>query len=279
MRDKRKVASLVQSSQSFVYCSGRYPSEFEKATVAVFVADCPKKQGAFVYDLRHNPDEFVDLTPQQLADAWRWKKQDDPGLRLPVKVLQFNRCPAVAPLIVLKQTSAEQLQKLQIDEKTIEANRKKLAAATNFAQKVLEASELLESERPQTQMLPDDLSVDAQLYDGFFGDQDRSKMRVIRAADATELSQLGLEFSDKRLTALLPLYKARNFPKQLTGEERAAWEDFCKRRLLTGGQKSRLAKYFERLQVLAAGEHLTSSQQYSLEELRLYGETVMPVED
>jgi exodeoxyribonuclease I len=278
MRDKKKVASLVQAREPFVYTSGKYPGEFEKTTVAIMLADHPKKQGALVYDLRHDPAEFAGLSPQQLAERWAYTKDENAPARLPVKTLQFNRCPAIAPLSVLKQTSEEQLQKLQIDMQTIEANRNRLGTLDGFTDRVLEALAVLDQKQQrQSQMVGDEQAVDAQLYDDFFNDQDRSKMSVVRAAEPDELGKLDLKFSDHRLGALFSLYKARNFPEILVGEERAAWESFCKHRLMDGGQKSRMAKYFERLQTLAAGQ-TTKNQQYLLEELRLYGETVMPVD-
>src|SRR6266568_550710 len=95
-RDKRKVANLVMTRESFVYTSGKYPSEFEKTTVAVAICEHPGKQGALVYDLRHDPAQFKDMSPTDLADAWKWSR-DETKLRLPVKTLQFNHCPAVAP--------------------------------------------------------------------------------------------------------------------------------------------------------------------------------------
>src|SRR5581483_2289566 len=39
IRSKTKVAPLVSSGQPFVYTSGRYPSEFQKTTVAVIAAE------------------------------------------------------------------------------------------------------------------------------------------------------------------------------------------------------------------------------------------------
>ena len=279
IRDKRKVAELVQTEQPFVYSAGQYSSAFEKTTVAVMITDHPKKQASLVYDLRYDPDEFTGLSVEELVEAWRWKKIDEEGLRLPVKTLQFNRCPAIAPLGVLKQTDKEQLQKLELDLATIEANFKKLQAAPDFADKLIEALAVLERDQSQVQMIGDEQTVDGQLYDGFFGDQDRNKLGVVRAAEPSELNQLGLGFQDERLKSLLPLYKARNYPSELTAEERTAWEAFCKQRLLGGGQKSRMARYYERLQSLASSEHVTSSQQYLLEELQLYAESVMPLDE
>ena len=46
-------------------------------------------------------------------------------------------------------------------------------------------------------------------------------------------------------------------------------------KLFAGDKDSRLAKYFARLQELAKGE-VTSEQEYLLEELQLYGESLMP---
>jgi exodeoxyribonuclease-1 len=271
MRDKKKVTELVNEDKPFVYTSGKYPSEFEKTTVAVRIAERPKKGGALVYDLRHDPADWVNKTPEQLAEAWRWKKDSDEP-RLPVKTLQFNRCPAVAPLGVLDESSR---QRLQIDLDKIQANYTRLKQATDFPAKLHKALEILDKLQ-QTTLISTDKDVDSQIYDGFFQNGDKQLMSVVRAADPKELGNLGLTFSDQRLTALLPLYKARNYPKQLTAEEREAWEQFRARKLFTGGQQSKLVKYFARLQEVAAGGNLTGHQEYLLEELKLYAESIMP---
>lgn len=273
MRDKRKVAALVGTREPFVYTSGKYPSEFEKTTVAIWLADHPKKQGALVYDLRHDPSEFARMTGQELADRWKFTRDETAPPRLPIKTLQYNHCPAVAPLKVLDAASQE---RIKIDMKIIEANRQKLAnMVEDFVPKLLDALERLDKQQ-QTELLSNEKHVDGQLYDGFFGDADRNAMRVVRAAASEKLGDLHLQFQDKRLDSLLPLYKARNFPDKLSGDERETWEKFCAHRLLGSGARSRLAHYFERLQTLAAQSNTTQNQQYLLEELRLYGESIMP---
>ena len=45
---------------------------------------------------------------------------------------------------------------------------------------------------------------------------------------------------------------------------------------MAGGQQSRIAKYFARLQEVAGREGLTGHQQYLLEELKLYAESIVP---
>jgi len=273
-RDKKFVAELAESGKVFLYTSGKYPSEFEKTTAVVTIANNPNTQGVLVYDLRHDPTPFLTLSPVELAEAWKFSK-DETKLRLPIKTMKYNRCPAVAPLSVLDKVSQE---RLQLTPAIIQSNLKKLTAAKEgFVKKVLAALELLD-EHQQATFLSTESEVDAQLYDGFFEASDKKQMDLVRAATGQELKDLSVKFDDSRLTALLPLYKARNFSKSLSDSERAVWEKFKQRKLLAGKTSSRAAKYFERLTELSTLPSLTDKQRFLLEELQLYGQSVLPVE-
>jgi exodeoxyribonuclease-1 len=276
MRDKRKVADVVEGGKPFVYTSGKYPGEFEKTTIVMPICHHPDRNGAmFVYDLRQDPLQYKDATPEQLAEKWRWKK-DSEEPRLPVKSLQYNRCPAIAPLGVLDDASKE---RLSINMETIMKHKAALESMDNLEERLCKAWEILNNTREQTSLVRAEADVDECMYQGFFDNTDKQAMRVVRAATPEDLSDLGLKFRDERLTSLLPLYKARNYPKSLTSEEREQWEAFCQQKLLTGGQHSRMAQYFSRLQEIAARDNLTSHQEYLLEELKLYAESIMPVGD
>jgi exodeoxyribonuclease-1 len=272
MRDKKKIAELVEGPEPFVYTSGKYPSEFEKTTVAVRVCPHPKRAGsALVFDLRHDPTDWLKKTPEQLAESWKWKKGSDEP-RLPVKMLQYNHCPAIAPLGVLDAASQE---RLQLNLKLIKTHEAILKKDKTFADSLCKAADILDNLQ-QSRLFSEEKDVDSQLYDGFFETEDKYAMSVVRAAAPEELGNLGLKFKDQRLEALLPLYKARNFPKQLTSEEREHWESFRTKKLLAGGKGSRLAKFLGRLQQVAADGNLTGHQEYLLEELKLYAESIMP---
>lgn len=274
LRDKKKVAALVGSKEPFVYSSGKYSAEYEKTTVAVWLADHPAKQGCLVYDLRHDPTEFSELSPEEIVERWRYAKDADALPRLPVKTLQFNRCPAVAPLSVLDGSSE---QRLQLNKNVINDNLSTLGKIRDvFAGKVLKALEIMDSQR-QTELVGHNQQVDAQLYDKFFDQYDKNAMSVVRAADGAELGSLDLKFHDNRLSALLPLYKARNFPKILTSEERDKWDKFCHDKLLLGGPNSRLARYVTRIDEISK-DTAGSDKSYLLEELRLYAESILPAE-
>ncbi len=244
MRDKKSVAKLVDEGQPFVYTSGKYDGKFAKTTVVTKLAQHPKKQGALVYDLRFDPTEFASLSPQKLAEAWV-RRHDDPAPKLPVKTLQFNRCPAVAPLGVLDEQSQK---RIGIDLDVITANAKKLKQHPEFIPNLQKALEILDKKQ-QTVLLENTQTVDAKLYDGFFETADKTIMRAVRAGEPDEISQFSDKLTDNRLVSLLPLYKARNFKKSLTSDEQMAWDEYCASRL-TSGSPSRVELFFERLAAL-----------------------------
>ena len=273
MRDKKEVENLVIGHQPFVYCSGRYSGEFLKTTVAVTLAAHPTQKGSvFVYDLRHDPTPFAKKKPAELAELLKKYRFEEGEERLPVKQLQFNHCPAVAPISVLDKASQE---RLKINMDVIAANAKALLAYGDFADNLQEAVKINEKQK-QTSLIADTSDVDSQLYDGFFGDGDKNKMSIVRASDKNALADLSLDFADVRLDKLLLLYKARQFPESLNDNEQTAWNDYRQQKLLAGDEQSQAAKYFARLGELSKDSQLTDSQIFLLEELKLYGESILP---
>ncbi len=271
LRSKQAVQKLVCGDQPFVYTSGKYAAEYEKTTVAFTLGENPKKQGVLVYDLRHDPTPFLAMKTTELVEAWKWKR-DREDLPLPVKTLQFNRCPAVAPLGVLDDASKE---RTSIDLATTQKHLKILTSDSGFYDRLLQALEVMNKDQ-QTRLVSADVDVDAQLYDGFIPDTDKTTSRAIRVADPDELAEFASKLHDARLKSLLPLYKARNYPASLTDEERADWEAYRQRKLTAGGETSQLGRYMKRLAELAAMSHLSSEKRYLLEELQLYAESIMP---
>lgn len=267
IRDKAKVATLVTNGEPFVYTNGSYPAEFERTSVAVRVIGDSKSREAVVYDLREDPTPYKDMNTAQLAEAWRYKK-DDPDNRLPVRTIAFNKCPAVAPVGVLDTKTRE---RLKIDLAVIEHHLAILKRMTDFPEKLKAAQELLAKSREDRSS--DD--PDTQIYDGFLDNGDRDLLSAVRAgAQDGRTTFDGLH--DRRLKALLPRYVARNYPASLSGEEREAWESFRSERLLGGGENSRVARFVKRLQALSNEKKLTQNQRYLLEELQLYAESIMP---
>lgn len=271
-RGKNKIAPLITSGRPFVYTSGRYPSEWEKTTIAVMVAPHPDRQASLVYDLRIDPEEFSGLSPAQLVERWSARGED--AAYFPIKQLTYNKCPAIAGDLRVIDKKAE--ERLGLHMEIINDHFTKLQKLDDFGDKLIEALNIMTKPR-QPEMIVDEMRVDGALYDGFINDADKIKMSVVRAADADGLADLSLDFADDRLKYLLPLYKARNFPASLNEEDQAWWEEFKKRRLVDGGEDSTAARYFKRLGELAEQPGLSTEKQYLLEELQLYGQSILPM--
>jgi exodeoxyribonuclease-1 len=277
-RTKKTVSEIVLAGSPFVYTSGRYPGENWHTTAAVLVTKHPQQDSALVYDLRHDPTPFTAMTVDRIVKAWQFSKEPD-HVRLPVKTLKYNRCPAVAPLGVIKAPEVQ--KRLDLSLGTIQRNLELLKAQqAELVPKLLAALKQMDETR-DTQIAKRTVttqSVDGLLYDGFFGPGDKPAMGVVRAATPSEISELNIKFQDSRLQTLWPLYLGRNYPAKLDAEQRASWDSFLSERLLGGGKQSRLARYFERLGELSKDSKTTDNQRFLLEELQLYGESIVPTD-
>jgi len=272
-RSKREVAPLVLSKKPFIYTSGKYPSDWEKTTVVSAIALVPNREAALVYGLRIDPDEFKDFSAEQLAERWSAYGPDAPYF--PVKELVFNKSPAVVAELGVLYKPKDTLERLQLRMELINSHYKKLQAVDGFGEKFIKALEIRRPKR-QPEIIADPQKVDAQLYDGFVKDDDKTKMSVVRAAKPEELYNLDLEFKDERLKLLTPLYKARNFPKFLSQTEQINWEKFRQTKLLASNAAG---DFFSRLEELAKTPGMDGEKQYLLEELNLYAQSIMPMSD
>lgn len=265
MRDKNEVKKLVNldGKQPFVYVSGRYDAAYDKATVA-FPLTSGKNANVVVYDLRHDPTPFVDMTPEELRKklyaTWEERKKDD-FVALPVKELQYNKVPAVAPVGVLEQ--ADGWSKIKLDQATVEKHKTILLSYPGFAENI---RSLFEG-RPEFKKAIDP---EAQLYDGFVGDRDKIRIETVRNADARQLADFHPEFSDERLPSLLLHYKARNYPTSLSQDEAKVWDDWRGRRIA-----AKLPLFMQSLTKLAVSE-TSDDKQFVLQELHLWAESIIP---
>lgn len=273
-RTKVNVRQIVESKKPFMYTSGRFPSSQLHTTACIFLGRSEDNDYALVYDLRTDPTPFLHMSIEELIEAWKYDPETR-GTKLPVKTLKYNRAPAILPGVVKDQAT---LVRIQLDIDDITSNLQKLLKhPAAFVDNLFAAVKKLDEARYQKQldMVDNQLTVEARLYDGFIGDQDKKLMRAVQKASPESLTDYKGEFSDSRLNNLLPIYKARNYPKLLSDSERQVWDEYCAAKLFSGGEESRLAKYFARIQELAATRQAPNDQ-YLLEELKLYGESIFP---
>lgn len=266
-REKKTLHQLINldDKQPFVYTSGRYDAAYNKTTVAMPLTSAPNGN-VVVYDLRHDPSIFVSLSEKELAKrlfaSWEERKADD-FVPVPVKTLQYNRCPAVAPPGVLNDKDGWNRIGLSLD--IVEANKKTLLAHPDFAERVRTVIE----KRPEFASGKD---VESRLYDGFVDGPDKLRIETVRNADARSLADFHPNFDDERLEELLLHYKARNFSMALSEDEAVVWEQWRSDRL-----HSQLPSYLSSLQRLA--KSASDDKKFLLEELQLWAEAIMPFAD
>jgi len=271
MRDKKKVAELVLQGKPFIYTSGKYSSEHDKTTIVHSLFKHPRREGVIVYDLRHDPTEWLGLSVIELVKHWTVRYGDDTR-RLPVKTMQFNKCPAIAPLSVLDDDSKV---RLQVDMKSISQNYATLQDNESFIEKLQEALDVIEKEQ-QTKFDLQDTDVENQLYDSFWSPADQSELTTIRTSAPDELSGLIPTIKSKRIREMMPRYIARNFQSTMSQEEREEWEKYRQKLFYDGGLTSRYAKFSRRIQEITTTRKLSKNDEYLLTELQLYAESILP---
>lgn len=263
-RDKKSVATVVRASRPvpFVYTSGRYSSKYEKTSVAIVIGPGSSDNSVLVWDLRYDPQEFSawseeDILVTLTADYERRSKAD--FIPLPVKELSLNKCPAVAPLGTLDDDSQ---MRINLSRKQIEEYLERLKDSRKLMAKVVSAWH----KKPSFAGAKD---VEGQLYDSLIPDEDKTKIRLVAAASETELADLHPEFNDDRLSKLLLRYKARQYPRSLSEAEQAEWEKYRAAKLAR-----ELPRYLEEL----AKQAQAGADDFILQELQLWAESIVPVD-
>lgn len=268
-RDKKKVQQLInlEDKKPFVYVSGRYDAEFHKATVA-FPLTAGRNGNVIVYNLRYDPTPFIHLSPKELAERMyaSYEQRHAEGFQaLPVKELQYNRAPAVAPLGVLEKDGG--WERISLTEATIARNKSIVLSAPDFAENI----RTLYEGRPEFKKETDP---EGQLYEGFVPDIDKARIDTVRRATPELLADLHPQFTDERLAPLLLHYKARNFPHSLAEDEVPLWETWRSGRI-----RAQLPSFVDRLQKLARHYAGDDAKGFILQELQLWAESIVPIDD
>lgn len=263
-RGKSAVAEIVRLGHPFVYTSGRYSSDNEKTSIAVPIAKLKNANNLLVWDLRYSPVDFAKWNEKKIMEnltASYDQRQAEEFHPLPIKEIGLNKCPAVAPLGTLGDDSEK---RIHLTKAQAQANLTLLQQNKDFLVR------LINTYNARTEWRGDK-DVEGQLYDSFTPEADRPKCRAIAAmTSARQLADFHPEFNDDRLSELLLRYKARMYPESLSEDEQKQWESYRTDKL-----KRELPKYMESLQKAAAA----GADDYILQELQLWAESIMPYSD
>ncbi len=274
IRSKNEVQKLVnlENPKPFVYTSGRFKVEFEKTTVAFPIAPA-KNQNVIVWDLRFSPEKFIDWSDGQILEnitADFETRSSDDFEPIAAKILQHNKCPAVAPMGVLTE---ENQQRLKIDLAEIQKNLDILRKNPHFAENLRSAFER-RSEVFQDKSSAEKPAPEARLFEGFVSKSDDIKIEAVRNSTDRELADFHPDFADERLTDLLLHYKARSFPKSLSSQEKELWEEYRVKNL-----QKMMPNFMKEFQEIANNQNLNSQEEYILEEIKLWLENILPETD
>jgi exodeoxyribonuclease-1 len=275
IRNKKQVAPIVESNEPFIYTSGRISSEYLNTSPFVNLAKNSDAGSAVVYDLRFDPEELIDLSVDELIDKWKYVP-NQPSPDKPFKTIKYNHAPAISPMGVLDDAS---LKRLSINLEEVKKNLAKLnKIKPEFSKKISEVINAMDNNREKeikAKQSDAPYNPDNMLYDGFFGDGDNHLFEQIHNAKPDQINEAGKDLKDRRLVEMLPLYKARNYPKSLSAEEMETWEYYCSEKLTGGNESSPLAYYFAKLDELSQ-KKMTKDQSFLIEELKLYGQSLLP---
>ena len=274
-KDKHSARAMLDtaSMKPVFHISAKYPATRGCCAMVAPVAEHPtNKNLVIVYDLREDPSELIEATPQQIRERVFTSQAElgEDARRFPLKGVQLNKCPVLAPSAMLKSLSEERLAHLELDGEVLRQNLAALRAAKDLPARIAEAFD----QTPQSDLT----DPDEQLYaGGFISRSDRDTLNRVLAQPIELLGEENIQFEDERLSELLFRYRARNYPNTLIAEEQEQWEAFREERLMRPkkGWLS-LEAFFKRLQELAADPDLSSDKRHVLEELQLYGESLIP---
>lgn len=243
LRNKNKVADLIDvvNMTPIVHVSGMLGSYRGNMSLVSPIAWHPLQNNAvIVCDLTGDIDLIIDLTVEEINEKL-YTKTEDLELnesRIPLKLIHINKCPIVAPQKTLLPENAKRFA-IDLDQCLINQ------------QKLLQCQKILQDKMRELFTMHSDYSinpdVDAQIYNGFLNNQDKSRCEMIRTTPINLLNNISITFDDPRLATLFFRYKARNYPQTLTEQEQMIWKDYCRDKL----NEPKIQDYLHTLEQLA----------------------------
>ena len=137
-KNKQKISQLLNllSPQAVIHTSGMYPGDICNSTVVYPIAEHPtNKNGIIVFDLRYSPKDLIELSAEEIIERLYTPRDQLPeGVnRIPLKTVHINKCPVIAPLNTLDETS---LKRIRLKTEDYLKNLQTLKNAPNLKQKL-----------------------------------------------------------------------------------------------------------------------------------------------
>lgn len=226
LRRKDTVLEQIQPAQRkpFLHISGMFSTEQGCMAIVFPLGWHPhNKNELIVWDLSHAPQELAELSVEAARLRLYTKTAELPeGVsRLPIKTIHINRSPVV--IGNLKTLTPELAERWGHDIGKALQHAQWFDAAPDL-------SPLLQGLFARTggATVTD---VEADLYGGFIGNRDRSRLDQLNRLDGQELRSQHTSFDDLRLEELLFRYRARHWPDTLDRDEQLRWQTHLNHKL------------------------------------------------
>lgn len=255
------------NARAVLHISSTYSAKNNFAAVILPICPHPQKRNYIIAcNLQADLSPLLELSARELrskifeAEAG----SERPGLHS----VNLTKCPVFLPFDLLHPRSIDRLgidvQKCKENERLIKTTGDMAYVAAQTFKKTFE----------------DETDPDLMLYGGgFFSDEDREKLSRITKLPIFDPGKIPLTFDDPRIPEMLFRYKARNFPKILTPEERHKWREFCKSRLTGADGHLSLADFSAELLEIkdsASPEMVTALLEYQDQIIRQFCEDHSP---
>lgn len=220
LRRKDAVIEQIELLKPLVHVSGRFSASRHYLSVVLPLAWHPRNRNALIVcDLNADCSPLLEASAEDLRERLYTRREAlDGKLPVPLKLVQINRCPVLAPIKVLREAD---IDRLGLDMQSCEARAKELQGRQ--AQWREKLTIIYQQEAFEATSDPEQ-----QLYDGFLGERDRRLCDQVRNLAS---SQEMFAFDDERLPELYSRYRARNYPESLSVAEKMQWQTFCRQRL------------------------------------------------
>jgi exodeoxyribonuclease-1 len=273
LRKKDAVWAEIGVGRPFLHISGMYGPERGCLGVVWPLAPHPTNRNELiVWDLAEDPSELFTLNAEQIRQRLYTRTEDLPEgvTRLPIKTIHVNKSPVV--IGNLKTLPPAMAERWGVD----------MTRALEYAEVCAHRGASMAGIWPDVFARPagdQPVDVDEDLYGGFLGPQDRTRLDRLRKASPDDPAWQTASFDDPRLEEVVFRYRARNFPDSLGPTERERWEQLRVARLHEGaGGGLTVARFLERVDELAevAAEQDDERGQLLLEALVDYAEQIAP---
>lgn len=276
-RQKQSVQKLLaeQAGKPLLHVSSKYPASVGACSVVFPVARHPDNpNGTIVFDLRQDPMVLEVLSAEKIAErVFTSAVQLPEGVaRIGLKTVHANKCPVIVPTSFMSGLSESHLKCLNLDGDQLRAHIRCIKEIEGLEAKIQAAFR-------KSEAFPVDSDPEFSLYSGdFLGRADRAALDSVTAALRREERPPVVSFQDNRLEELVFRLKGRCFPRLLEDDEYERWEEHRKQRLMGNHENGLLNfhAFFEQLQRLTARPDLGTFERHVLEELRYYGESLIP---